>query len=133
MNRIAKLHNILDVRDTLKAEFGYVYERIFPFEQLDERAEFFDATYGSIVYFTDDDFIGGVRAVTGTDIEYWAVAGTRLEAGSIFTVSIAMVGGGERVEEWISGAAGIVLGNDRDVAAANCDDPLPLGRRDCRY
>lgn len=81
-----------------------------------------NATTVALQFSADaETFTGGIRLVTGTDVEYQAVAGRRV-GGTIFTVNVQRLGvGQDRVEEWTSGPAGIVLGDGSAVAAGTCD------------
>ena len=74
-----------------------------------------------------ETFTGGVRSVSGTEIVYWAVAGRRTEGGSVFQVTVQVLEAELRTEEWVSGAAGVVLGDDTAVDAVDCADvPGPV-------
>lgn len=70
-----------------------------------------------------ESFVGGVRAVVGTEIVYWATAGRRVaDAGSVFQVAVQVLEGELRTEQWVSGQAGVVLGDDTAVDAVDCAD-----------
>ncbi len=75
-----------------------------------------------VMDFSEDaeTFGGGVRVASGTEITYWGVAGVRTDGGSVFRVSVQVLDAEQRVEEWVSGAAGVVLGDDTAVDAVDC-------------
>ena len=75
-----------------------------------------------------ESFVGGVRSVVGTEIVYWATAGRRIaDAGSVFQVTVQVLDADLRTEEWVSGQAGVVLGDDTAVDAVDCADvPGPV-------
>lgn len=86
-----------------------------------------NATTVALQFSADaETFTGGIRLVTGTAVEYQAVAGRRVD-GTVFTVNVQRLGvGQDRVEEWISGPAGISLGDSSAVAATTCDQVSDL-------
>lgn len=77
-----------------------------------------------VMDFSDDaeTFTGGARSVVGTEIVYWATAGQRTDAGSVFQVAVQVIGAELRTEQWVSGQAGVVLGDDTAVDAVDCAD-----------
>ena len=77
-----------------------------------------------VMDFTADaeTFTGGVRSVAGTEITYWATAGRRTDAGSVFQVAVQVLDAELRTEQWVSGQAGVVLGDDTAVDAVDCAD-----------
>ena len=79
-----------------------------------------------------ESFVGGVRSVVGTEIVYWATAGRRIaDAGSVFQVTVQVLDADLRTEEWVSGQAGVVLGDDTAVDAVDCADvPGPVEASD---
>ena len=66
--------------------------------------------------------------MVGTEIVYWATAGRRIaDAGSVFQVTVQVLDADLRTEEWVSGQAGVVLGDDTAVDAVDCADvPGPV-------
>lgn len=70
----------------------------------------------------DETFTGGVRSVADTEIVYWATAGRRMEGGSIFQVTVQVLDADVRTEQWVSGDAGLVLGDDTAVDAVDCSE-----------
>ncbi|MEM7285726.1 MAG: SH3 domain-containing protein [Actinomycetota bacterium] len=93
-------------------------------------SEIGDRTTTVVMDFADDaeTFTGGVRSVNGTEIVYWATAGRRIaDQGSVFQVSVQVLEAELRTEQWVSGRAGVVLGDDTAVDAVDCADvPGPV-------
>ena len=75
-----------------------------------------------------ETFTGGVRSVAGTEIVYWAIAGRRIaDQGSVFQVTVQVLDADLRTEQWVSGQAGVVLGDDTAVDAVDCAEvPGPV-------
>lgn len=74
-----------------------------------------------------ETFTGGVRSVLETEITYWAASGRRTDSGSVFGVAVQVLGAELRTEQWLSGAAGVTLGDDTAVEAVDCGEvPGPV-------